>query len=195
MTGTPADRAGACLVTGGAGFIGCAVSGRLADRFDRVVALDDMHPQVHASADRPAALDPRVDLVRGDVTSRETWDALLAELRPDVVLHLAAETGTAQSLTESTRHAQVNVVGTTQMLDALLRHDALPDRVLLTSSRAVYGEGAWADAEGRVHPADAARLDGERAVAPVEHHVRDHRAVRPRPVSYTHLTLPTNREV
>jgi len=151
MTEALVARAGVCLVTGGAGFIGCAVSGRLADGFDRVVALDNLHPQVHATAQRPAALDPRVELVHGDVTSRETWDGLLADVRPDVVLHLAAETGTAQSLTESTRHAQVNVVGTTQMLDALLRHDALPDRVVLTSSRAVYGEGAWVDAEGRTH--------------------------------------------
>jgi dTDP-L-rhamnose 4-epimerase len=106
---------------------------------------------VHSGQGRPQRLDPRVELVRGDVTSPDDWDGVLADVRPDTVLHLAAETGTAQSLTESTRHAQVNVVGTTQMLDALLRHDALPDRVVLTSSRAVYGEGAWVDAEGREH--------------------------------------------
>ena len=74
------------------------------------------------------------------------WDALLADVRPTVVVHLAAETGTAQSLTEATRHALVNVVGTTEMLDALVRHDSLPEKVVLTSSRAVYGEGALAGA-------------------------------------------------
>jgi dTDP-L-rhamnose 4-epimerase len=141
---------GVCLVTGGAGFIGCAVSGPLADHYDRVVALDNLHPQVHAKQERPAALDPRVELVVGDVTSAADWDALLGDLRPSAVLHLAAETGTAQSLTEATRHAMVNVVGTTAMLDALARHDAVPKRVVLTSSRAVYGEGAWADAGGRL---------------------------------------------
>ena len=45
--------------------------------------------------------------------SADDWDALLADVRPDTVVHLAAETGTAQSLTESTRHGMVNVVGTT----------------------------------------------------------------------------------
>jgi dTDP-L-rhamnose 4-epimerase len=139
-----------CLVTGGAGFIGCALSPLLPDHFDRVVALDNLHPQVHSSPDRPAALDPRVELVVGDVTSASDWDALLADVRPTAVVHLAAETGTAQSLTEATRHAMVNVVGTTEMLDAFVRHDTVPERVLLTSSRAVYGEGAWADEDGNL---------------------------------------------
>ncbi|MDQ2755273.1 MAG: NAD-dependent epimerase/dehydratase family protein [Actinomycetota bacterium] len=140
-----------CLVTGGAGFIGCAVSTHLAEAFGSVVALDNLHPQVHTGGARPPALDPRVELVVGDVTHEQVWDDVLAGRRPRVVLHLAAETGTAQSLTESTRHATTNVVGTTRMLDALARHDALPDRVVLASSRAVYGEGAWRGDDGGVH--------------------------------------------
>jgi dTDP-L-rhamnose 4-epimerase len=100
--------------------------------------------------ERPAALDERVTFVKGDVTSAADWDALLADHRPDVVVHLAAETGTGQSLTEATRHAAVNVVGTTEMLDAFVRHEALPAKVVLTSSRAVYGEGAWQAEDGRV---------------------------------------------
>ena len=59
------------------------------------------------------------------------------------IVHLAAETGTAQSLSEATRHAAVNVVGTTQLLDALSRSAMVPDQFVLASSRAVYGEGAW----------------------------------------------------
>jgi dTDP-L-rhamnose 4-epimerase len=134
---------GTILVTGGAGFIGTALSRALADDFARVVAVDNLHPQVHDPRERPAALDPRVELVVGDVTDAAVWDRVLADLRPDVVLHLAAETGTGQSLEESTRHADVNVVGTTQLLDGLRRNDAMPRRLVLTSSRAVYGEGAW----------------------------------------------------
>ena len=153
----------ACLVTGGAGFIGTALSSHLADRFDDVIALDNLHPQVHVDGTRPAALDSRVRLVVGDVTSAGTWDALLATVKPDVVVHLAAETGTAQSLTAATRHAQVNVVGTTQMLDALVRHDALPKAIVLTSSRAVYGEGAWSGADGAVvYPGQRSREQLER---------------------------------
>jgi dTDP-L-rhamnose 4-epimerase len=135
-------------VTGGAGFIGCALSSTLPDHFDRVVAMDNLHPQVHPTQDRPTDLDERVEFVKGDVTSPQDWDALLADVTPTAVIHLAAETGTGQSLTEATRHAAVNVVGTTQLLDALVRHETLPERIVLTSSRAVYGEGAWKDADG-----------------------------------------------
>lgn len=139
-----------CLVTGGAGFIGTALSSSLAEHFDRVVALDNLHPQVHQTQERPDALNRDVELVVGDVTSAEDWNSLLGGLRPTTVIHLAAETGTGQSLTQATRHAAVNVVGTTQMLDAFVRHDALPTRIVLTSSRAVYGEGAWADDSGSI---------------------------------------------
>jgi dTDP-L-rhamnose 4-epimerase len=139
-----------CLVTGGAGFIGCAISPLLVQSFDRVIAVDNMHPQIHVTPDRPKSLHPNVEFVVGDVTLRETWDQLLPGVKPDVVIHLAAETGTGQSLTEGTRHAMVNVVGTTQMLDAFVRHEAIPKRVVLTSSRAVYGEGAWQDASGKI---------------------------------------------
>jgi dTDP-L-rhamnose 4-epimerase len=63
--------------------------------------------------------------------------------RPAQIVHLAAETGTAQSLTEATRHSSVNVVGTTQLLDSLSRAALVPDHIVLASSRAVYGEGPW----------------------------------------------------
>jgi dTDP-L-rhamnose 4-epimerase len=139
-----------CLITGGAGFIGCAVSKLLSKKFDRIVALDNLHPQVHPTGARPSALDASVEFVKDDVTEHRTWDRLLPDFKPNIVIHLAAETGTGQSLTEGTRHANVNVVGTTQMLDAFVRHDCIPARIVLTSSRAVYGEGAWSDANGRI---------------------------------------------
>ncbi|MGO2749320.1 MAG: NAD-dependent epimerase/dehydratase family protein [Pseudoclavibacter sp.] len=141
---------GTCLVTGGAGFIGTALSALLPEHFERVIAVDSLHPQVHPHPTRPAALDDRVEFVHGDVTDAAMWDALLADATPDVVIHLAAETGTGQSLTEATRHAATNVVGTTEMLDAFVRAGKLPERIVLTSSRAVYGEGAWSDAAGEI---------------------------------------------
>lgn len=137
-----------CLVTGGAGFIGCALSQPLAERFDRVVALDNLQPQVHAQRVRPVALDPRVQLVVGDVADGAVWENLLKDFQPQVIIHLAAETGTGQSLREATRHSRTNVLGTTQMTDALARRETIPEKIILTSSRAVYGEGRWRDQEG-----------------------------------------------
>lgn len=181
-----------CLITGGAGFIGCALSSILPDHFDRVVAIDSLHPQVHPSRDRPADLDPRVELVIGDVTSAADWDALLADVDPTAVIHLAAETGTGQSLTEATRHATVNVVGTTELLDALVRHAvdgrSLPERIVLTSSRAVYGEGAWTDADGHeVYP-------GQRSRAMLESGTWDFPGLRATPFN-SHRVIPTPTSV
>lgn len=142
---------GTVLVTGGAGFIGCALSRELADHADRWVVLDNLHPQVHARRERPAELHRAAELVVGDVTEPDDWSALLSDLAPDVVVHLAAETGTAQSLSESTRHASVNVVGTTRMLDAFTAAGRLPAHIVLTSSRAVYGEGTWRRTDGSLY--------------------------------------------
>jgi dTDP-L-rhamnose 4-epimerase len=139
------------LITGGAGFIASELSGRLLAAGDRVVAADNLHPQVHALPGRPARLPEGVELLPVDVTHAPSWDALLRLVHADVVVHLAAETGTGQSLREATRHGMVNVVGTTAMTDALLRADRLPAHVVLASSRAVYGEGAWAASDGSVH--------------------------------------------
>jgi dTDP-L-rhamnose 4-epimerase len=137
------------LITGGAGFIGAALGTRLAESGATVVAIDNLHPQIHKGTGRPAALHPDVELFIGDVTERGAWDRFLSEYTPGVIFHFAAETGTAQSLTEATRHADVNVVGTTRMLDALVRFKAMPKRVILASSRAVYGEGKWRSKNGQ----------------------------------------------
>ena len=56
-----------------------------------------------------------------------------------------------------------NVVGTSQMLDALNRHKKLPRRIVLSSSRAVYGEGAW-----RRTGADALFYPGQRTSATLD---------------------------
>jgi dTDP-L-rhamnose 4-epimerase len=130
------------LITGGAGFIGCKLSRRLVEAGYDVAVMDVLLPQVHG-ARRAIDLPPTVRFFTGDVTHAPDWDAVLRLFRPSQIVHLAAETGTAQSLSESTRHGSVNVVGTTQLLDALSRSGSVPDQLVLASSRAVYGEGAW----------------------------------------------------
>lgn len=130
------------LITGGAGFIGSALARRLVEAGYNVAVLDVLHPQVHGAR---AAIDlpPSVRMFTGDVTHAPDLDAVLRLFRPTQIVHLAAETGTAQSLSEATRHGAVNVVGTTQLLDALSRCAHVPEQLVLASSRAVYGEGAW----------------------------------------------------
>lgn len=136
------------LVTGGAGFIGSALSQIFSPSSARFVAFDSLHPQVHDSHSRPVSLHKSSELFIGNVTNESDWDKCLAMVKPDLIFHLAAETGTGQSLHEASRHGEVNVVGTTQMIDALSRHKIKPEQIILSSSRAVYGEGAWLRNDG-----------------------------------------------
>ena len=69
-----------CIVTGGAGFIGSALSAGLLERFDRVIALDTMNPQIHPGGVRPRELADGVELIRGSVCDPDQWKALLATI-------------------------------------------------------------------------------------------------------------------
>jgi dTDP-L-rhamnose 4-epimerase len=139
------------LITGGAGFIGSALARRLVDSGYDVAVLDLLHPQVHAEH-ATIDLPPSVRFFTGDVTHAPDCDVALRLFKPSQIVHLAAETGTAQSLSEATRHGSVNVVGTTQLLDALSRCGHVPDQLVLASSRAVYGEGAWQSGDDVFYP-------------------------------------------
>ena len=86
------------LITGGAGFIGCGVAKTLVEQGTRVLVADSLHPQVHANPGRPDRLPAQAELLPFDVTEAVAWDALLKLERPGTVVHLAAETGTSQSL-------------------------------------------------------------------------------------------------
>jgi dTDP-L-rhamnose 4-epimerase len=149
------------LITGGCGFIGSGFVQRCVGAGHRVVIADYLHPQVHPDASAVDSLPDGVEHHPIDVTDAPAMDAIVRATHPDTVVHLAAETGTGQSLTESSRHGRVNVVGTTNLLDACTRADHIPERIVLTSSRAVYGEGAWRDEDDRsvFYPPQRSPLD------------------------------------
>src|SRR5262245_15534368 len=123
------------LITGGAGFIGTALSRRLVDAGCDVAVMDNFHPQVHGGRHDGTRPPPPVRMFTGDVTYAPDWDAVFHLFKPEQIVHLAAETGTAQSLDSASRHGSVNVVGTTQLLDALSRWSLVPDQIVLASSR------------------------------------------------------------
>jgi len=134
------------FITGGAGFIGSRLVRALAQQGATVLAYDNLHPQVHGPAPRPDLAAP---LVKADIRDRSSLEQAVKEFRPTIVVHLAAETGTGQSADEPARYSEVNVCGTAYLIEALRRLDTPPRRVVLAATRAVYGEGAYLDSDGR----------------------------------------------
>ncbi|MCA1689496.1 MAG: NAD-dependent epimerase/dehydratase family protein, partial [Actinobacteria bacterium] len=143
------------LITGGAGFIGSHLARDLLEHGWRVRALDNLTPQVHESGERPAYLDPEVELLVGDV--RDSAAVARALDGVDAVVHLAARVGVGQSMYEMAEYTSVNSLGTGVLLGALLDHPV--DRVLVASSMSVYGEGLYADEDGRPVEADERSRD------------------------------------
>ena len=141
------------LITGGAGFIGVNLTRRFLQEGWNVSILDNFSSQVHAGgASLAADLTGQVRLFRGDVRDRNLVTLSLA--KQDAVVHLAAETGTGQSMYEIRRYQDVNIGGTATILDVLMNQEASQVRkFLVASSRAVYGEGKYhCQQHGTVYP-------------------------------------------
>lgn len=134
------------LVTGGAGFIGSNLSLKLLSKGYEVTVLDNLSKQIHG--ENPDKTSPlynsiknKVHFIEGSVTNREDW--LKAIDSVDCIVHLAAETGTGQSMYEIEKYVGVNIGGTALMLDILTNTNHTVKKVVVAESRAIYGEGRY----------------------------------------------------
>jgi dTDP-glucose 4,6-dehydratase len=135
------------MVTGGAGFIGSAACRRLVARGDtEVLNLDKLTYAGNLASLRDVEDHPRYSFRRVDICDRDALDAAFAAFRPDVVMHLAAESHVDRSISGAGAFVETNVVGTFTMLEAARRHwlglpGAARDRFrfLHVSTDEVYG--------------------------------------------------------
>jgi len=138
------------LITGGAGFIGSRLALRLVEKGHKVTVLDNLLTQVHGETPEESGLYRAVteytDFVRGDVTDRSAMERVIEG--QEVVVHLAAETGTGQSMYQIQRYSDVNIGGTSLLLDILANSEHCVKRVVVASSRSIYGEGRYRTSDG-----------------------------------------------
>lgn len=152
------------LITGGAGFIGSRTTAQLVAAGDSVTVLDNFSEQIHgpdvAKSPTYQAVSKIAEVIKGDVCDRELMFRLVPEF--DTVIHLAAETGTGQSMYDVIHYNHVNVIGTAILLEAIVANPGRVRRLVIASSRSVYGEGSYhCVGHGTVFP-------GERDVAALE---------------------------
>lgn len=151
------------LVTGGAGFIGSNVALKLLSKGYNVTVLDNLSKQIHGEIPEETSplylsIKDKVHFIKGSVTSREDW--LKALDGQDAVIHLAAETGTGQSMYEIEKYVGTNIGGTAMLLDILTNTKHHVKRVLVAESRAIYGEGKYlCPICGDVYPMDRQDVD------------------------------------
>jgi dTDP-L-rhamnose 4-epimerase len=134
------------LITGGAGFIGSNLALKLIEKGYHITVLDNLSEQIHG--DDPATTSPlyrsiadRVNFIKGTVTS--VSDLEKAIQGQDMIVHLAAETGTGQSMYKISHYIDVNIGGTASLLDLLTNTKHTVKKVVVASSRSIYGEGKY----------------------------------------------------
>jgi len=142
------------LITGGAGFIGRRLAKEMVKLGNRVIVLDNLSPQIHHDSSVREELEKFCDFVLGDVRDRSILDDVLKDC--EVVIHLAAETGTGQSMYKIDHYSDVNVMGTAALLQAISDKKAKNlQKIVVASSRAIYGEGKYkCRKDGFVYPAE-----------------------------------------
>ncbi|MEE2953723.1 MAG: NAD-dependent epimerase/dehydratase family protein [Bacteroidota bacterium] len=132
------------LITGGAGFIGSSLVYQLKKRGYNITILDNLSSQVHGDLDNSPSYQKVKDssnFIKGDVREKKDW--LKAIASQDAIIHLASETGTAQSMYEIEKYSSVNIIGTSNLLDVLTNQKHQIKKIVLASSRAIYGEGKY----------------------------------------------------
>lgn len=144
------------LITGGAGFIGSNIALKLIKKGYYVTVLDSLSEQIHGTNPKQTSplyqsIADKVNFIKGDVCNRADWEQALKDI--DYVIHLAAETGTGQSMYEIKKYVDTNIGGTALLLDILTNTKHNVKRVVVAESRAIYGEGKYLCPKcGEVYP-------------------------------------------
>ena len=151
------------LITGGAGFIGSTLVKKLAhNEENEIVVLDSLTEQIHGKEFEKSYLYKLIDgksrFIKADIRDYKAVEEAVEGC--EYIIHLAAETGTGQSMYEINQYNEVNVMGTSNLFQALsAKKGGRLKKFILASSRSVYGEGKYeCPNHGVVYP-DARRVE------------------------------------
>jgi dTDP-L-rhamnose 4-epimerase len=134
------------LISGGAGFIGSNLALRLNNDGYEVTVLDNLSPQIHGTdpetdSELYNSVRDKVKFIKGSVLSKDIMKLALHD--QELVVHLAAETGTGQSMYNIENYTSTNIQGTSILLDILANNKHTVEKLIVASSRSIYGEGKY----------------------------------------------------
>jgi len=131
------------LITGGAGFIGSRLCEKLFDQGNNITVLDNLSEQIHGNGESFLfnKIKDKCTFIKGDVRDKNDWAHAIKN--QEIIIHLAAETGTGQSMYEVEKYTNVNVIGTSHMLEILANSNHNVKKIIVASSRSIYGEGKY----------------------------------------------------
>lgn len=144
------------LITGGAGFIGSNITKKLADLGHEIVVLDNLNTDVHGKQRNSYSSQLAKHCARiyeGDIRDPKIVRKCLKDV--NAVLHLAALTGTGQSMYLEKEYIDVNIIGTEVLMKSIKANPGKIKRIVVSSTRAIYGEGKYiCPQHGDVYPRD-----------------------------------------
>lgn len=120
------------LVVGGAGYIGSNCCKLLLDEDHSVTVFDNL------SEGHRAAVDPRAQFIEGDLQDRQTIESSLADIRPDAVMHFAANALVGESMENPSKYFRNNVANGINLLDSMV--DAGTRHMVFSSTCAIFGQ-------------------------------------------------------
>jgi dTDP-L-rhamnose 4-epimerase len=149
------------LITGGAGFIGSNLCLKLVEKNYEVTVIDSLSEQIHGS--NPLinsalynSVKDKIVFIYDTILNPESIEKAIGD--NEIIVHLAAETGTGQSMYDIHNYVNVNSTGTALLLDILANKKNSVKKLIVSSSRALYGEGKYLNSKNEaVYP--LARLD------------------------------------
>ncbi len=125
------------LVTGAAGFIGSHTTDQLLAAGHRVIGVDNLRTGKRANLDA-ALRSPHFAFREADVAAPGLLDGLVAEARPDAIIHLAALVSVQESMTNPDLNYTLNLHATHLVAEAARRHHV--GRIVFASSAAIFGD-------------------------------------------------------
>ena len=135
------------LLTGGAGFIGNELVNQLYNLGEYYITVIDCTEQIHGYNWKESYLynniKDKCNFIYGDIRDFDIVEKAVAD--NEYIIHLAADTGTGQSMYRINQYNDVNIMGTSNLLLVISSKGAKNNvkKIILSSSRSVYGEGKY----------------------------------------------------